>query len=425
MMACFLTHQIYILFFVKNRQINILIDVVLLIKLTYHFMHKIYQVRIIPVLILMLLSTLSQSQTNGFKVTLDAGHGAHDFGAVYEGRIEKNIALAIVLKVGKILEATPQMQVNYTRKTDVFIDLIERANIANRFNANIFVSIHCNANRNTAADGTETYVMGLSKIASNLEAAKKENEVITLEKDYKQKYEGFDPNSPETMIGMTLMQEEYLDNSIALASKIEDSFADLGKKVRGGGVKQAPFMVLHKAYMPRVLIETGFISNTIEGNLLNSEEGQNEIAKAISGAIIRYKKEYFGGGELEVNEELPSQKMQEVVVTETVIIAKTNTPAKVAEQTEIKKLMLTGVSIFKVQLLATQKSIALIPQNFKGLQNVSVVYENNFYKYTYGETANYDDAKRHLQEAISKGYNTAYLIAFKDGEKINIQDAIK
>ncbi|MEY2868350.1 MAG: hypothetical protein RIR01_779, partial [Bacteroidota bacterium] len=129
----------------------------------------------------------SQSDQN-FKVTLDAGHGAHDFGAAYNGHVEKHIALAVVLKVGKILEAYPKIDVIYTRKTDVFIDLVERANIANRANADIFVSIHCNANRNTAADGTETYVMGMTKIASNLEAAKKENSVITLEKDYKRKY---------------------------------------------------------------------------------------------------------------------------------------------------------------------------------------------------------------------------------------------
>ena len=387
-------------------------------------MHKIDQYKIIVTLILLFFSTTGFSQSSNFRVTLDAGHGAHDFGAVYEGRIEKNIALAIVLNVGRILEATPQMQVNYTRKTDVFIDLIERANIANRFNAHIFVSIHCNANRNTAADGTETYVMGLSKIASNLAAAKKENSVITLEKDYKQKYEGFDPNSPETMIGMTLMQEEYLDNSIALASKIEDSFADLGKKIRGGGVKQAPFMVLHKAYMPRVLIETGFISNTTEGNLLNSEEGQNEVAKAIAEAIIRYKKEYFGNGELENQESLPSQIMEQVVVQETapakaVVIPKKN------EVVESKSTIASDKVIFKVQLLATQKKLDLNSKNFKALKNVVSVYENNFYKYTYGETSSYDEAKRQLEEAKSNGFNTAFLIAFKNGEKINIQDALK
>ena len=171
---------------------------------------------------LITISFVTYGQTNNFKVTLDAGHGAHDFGAVYNGHVEKNIALAVVLKVGKLLEANSKVDVTYTRKTDVFIDLVERANIANRADANIFVSIHCNANRNTAADGTETYVMGMNKVASNLEAAKKENSVITLEKDYKRKYEGFDPNSPETMIGLTLMQEEYLDNSISLASKIEN-----------------------------------------------------------------------------------------------------------------------------------------------------------------------------------------------------------
>ena len=266
------------------------------------------KVKVTIAFLLTLFSFCSYGQSNIFKVTLDAGHGDHDFGAVYSGRVEKNIALAVVLKVGAILESTPNFEVIYTRKTDVFIDLIERANIANRAASNIFVSIHCNANKNTAADGTETYVMGMTKVASNLEAAKKENSVITLEKDYQQKYEGFDPNSPETMIGMTLMQEEYLDNSISLASKVEDSFAALGKKIRQGGVKQAPYMVLHKAYMPRILIEMGFVSNTVEGNLINSEDGQNEIARAIADAIISYKTEYFGNVEMDTLETKPAQK---------------------------------------------------------------------------------------------------------------------
>lgn len=388
-------------------------------------MLKIYNKTVVSTLLLLLFSTVVFSQSNSFKITLDAGHGAHDYGAVYEGRIEKNIALSIVLKVGKILEAIPQMEVNYTRKTDVFIDLIERANIANRFNANIFVSIHCNANRNVAADGTETYVMGLSKVASNLEAAKKENSVITLEKDYKQKYEGFDPNSPETMIGMTLMQEEYLDNSIALASKIEDGFADLGKKIRGGGVKQAPFMVLHKAYMPRVLIETGFISNTVEGNRLNSEEGQNEVATAIAGAIVSYKREYFGSDDFPEAGELPSQKAAEKEAEAKVIAVADKAITQANGQLTKKNLAANTEIIFKVQLVATQKSIEVVSKNFKGLDNVSSVFENNFYKYMYGETTNYEEAKQLLQKAKSVGFNNAYLIAFRDGEKINIQDIIK
>lgn len=388
-------------------------------------MHKTYKIKGILTFILILFSLIGYSQSNTFKVTLDAGHGAHDFGAVYEGRIEKNIALAVVLKVGKILEATPQIAVNYTRKTDVFIDLIERANIANRFNANIFVSIHCNANRNTAADGTETYVMGLSKVASNLEAAKKENSVITLEKDYKQKYEGFDPNSPETMIGMTLMQEEYLDNSISLASRVQDAFSDLGKKSRGEGVKQAPFMVLHKAYMPRVLIEMGFISNTAEGNVLNSEEGQNEIARAIAKAIISYKKEYYGNGEVEILEERPSQKINEKPIKNTAIPVQPKSTSQSGESISSKKDIDNSKAVFKVQLSASSKRMDLIPRNFNGLKNISVTYENRLYKYMYGETADYNEAKEQLKEAKEKGYNSAFLIAFKNGEKINIQEAFK
>lgn len=359
------------------------------------------------------MSFCAYSQSNVFKVTLDAGHGDHDFGAVYSGRVEKNIALAIVLKVGKILELNPNVDVIYTRKTDVFIDLVERANIANRANSNIFVSIHCNANKNTTADGTETYVMGLSKVASNLEAAKKENSVITLEKDYKRKYEGYDPNSPESMIGMTLMQEEYLDNSISLASKIEENFEKLGKKLRHGGVKQAPFMVLHKAYMPRVLVETGFVSNPTEGDLLNSEAGQNDIAEAIAQAILSYKREYFGNGNSDADEAKPVKK-------------DTSTPAKpkVTVPVTVAKSAPKG-TFFKVQLIASIKKTPLEPKNFKGLKNVTMIYENNIYKYFYQETSDYETAKKYLQEAKSKGYGASFLVATKDGEKISMQEAVK
>ena len=374
--------------------------------------------------LLTIVSFVSYGQSNLFKVTLDAGHGDHDFGAVYSGRVEKNINLAIVLKVGRLLEQNPKIDVIYTRKTDVFIDLIERANIANRADANIFVSIHCNANKNTAADGTETYVMGMSKVASNLEAAKKENSVITLEKDYKQKYEGFDPNSPETMIGMTLMQEEYLENSISLASKIEDGFAALGKKIRHGGVKQAPFMVLHKAYMPRVLIETGFISNPDEGNDLNSEEGQNEIARAIANAIISYKNEYYGNGTIDNDVERPSQKIIETPIKDTSSPVKPKPNLDVSATKKATKSIEASGVVYKVQLSASTKKIALTPSNFKGLKDISMVSENKYYKYMYGQTPNYNEAKKQLEEAKSKGYDSAYLIAFKNGTKISVQEAL-
>ncbi|WP_396146007.1 N-acetylmuramoyl-L-alanine amidase [Flavobacterium sp.] len=365
------------------------------------------------------------AQANNFKVTLDAGHGDHDYGAVYNGHIEKNINLAITLKVGKILERNSTIDVIYTRKNDIFIDLIERANIANRADANIFVSIHCNANKNTVADGTETYVMGMSKNASNLEAAKRENSVVTLEKDYKQKYQGFDINKPETMLGMTIMQEEFIENSIALAGKIQDRFVqDLGKKSRGGGVKQAPYMVLHKAYMPRVLIETGFISNPVEGAKLDSEEGQQEIAEAIAQAILSYKKDFFDGGDsIEAPIEKPSQRIDNKVPADSNNQKKSDTVEKKNEEkSEVNKLE-KGL-VFKVQISASPKKLELTPDNFKGLKNISCTHDSLFI-YMYGSTSNYDEAKKLLKEAVSKGYDSAFIIALKDGKRVSLKDVIK
>lgn len=385
------------------------------------------KIKLLFFLLLCVISFSGFSQSKKFKVTLDAGHGAHDYGAVYQGHIEKNIALSVVLKVGKILEGQPDFEVNYTRKTDVFIDLIERANIANRANANIFVSIHCNANKNTAAYGTETFLMGMTKNASNLEAAKKENQVITLEKDYKQKYKGFDPNDPGTLIGMTLMQEEYLENSIALASKIQDKFTnDLGKKNRG--LSQAPFMVLHKAYMPRVLIEMGFISNPEEGMILDSEDGQNDVARAISEAIISYKKEYFSVGDSDIVP-ISSPKVNEKPLKDTSTLSRKE--VKIGHQ-EIKKETKEKETkeketriVYKVQISVSGRKLALVPSNFKGLKSITMAQDSKRYYYMYGETTDYEEAKNYLKEAKAKGYNSSFLLAFDNGKKISIKEALK
>jgi len=385
------------------------------------------KIKVLSIIGLLIFSIPGNSQSKKFKVTLDAGHGDHDYGAVYNGHIEKNISLAIALKVGKLLESQPNFEVNYTRETDVFIGLVERANIANRADSNIFVSIHCNANKNTAADGTETYVMGMTKNASSLAVAKNENEVVTLEKDYKQKYNGYDPSSPETLIGLTLMQEDYLNNSIALAAKVEDEFARIGKKIRGGGVKQAPYMVLHKAYMPRVLIETGFVSNPVEGAILDSEEGQNDIANAIAQAIISYKKEYFGNDDGYSEDNRPSKKIVEKPVTDTSNPTKKDdySAKKDTKKDKPKESINENRILFKVQIAASTKKMDLEPSNFKGLKNIEREDTGSINKYFYGQTSDYEEAKNFLTEAKSKGYNSAFIIALKNGKSIPLKDAVK
>lgn len=368
----------------------------------------------ITLLGLILFAGVSHSQNNAkFRVVLDAGHGGNDFGATYHGYVEKNNALNVVLKVGRILENDSGSQVIYTRKTDVFIPLDERADIANKSKADIFVSIHCNANKNQVPSGSETYVMGVTRNASNLEVAKKENEVVTMEKDYKIKYDGYDPNSPESVIGMTVIQEEYLDQSIELAAGIQEGFEEgLGRKSRG--VKQAGFLVLRKIYMPRVLVEMGFVSNKEEGAYLSSDEGQEKIAEAIAKAILDYKKEYFVPGTEEyVPIDRPNTPVKEVV-------QKVDTP-KVQEGNTID----TKGVVFKIQISASAKKMDLTPSNFNGLNTISIEDDGKIIKYFYGNTNKYAEAKKLLDEAKEKGYTSAFIVAYKNGQKLSIQEALR
>ncbi|MFI0489895.1 N-acetylmuramoyl-L-alanine amidase [Flavobacterium sp.] len=360
-----------------------------------------------------ILSFTAFSQSNVFKVILDAGHGGHDAGAHYYGHVEKNIALAITLKVGKILEQNPAIKVIYTRKTDVFVTLKDRANIANKAKASLFVCIHCNANRSPAASGTETYVMGMSRTGMNFEVSKTENSVIFLEDNYKQTYKGFDPNNVETLIGLKLMQENNLANSISFASKIQDNF--INEKLDSRGVKQEPLWVLDASVMPGVLIETGFVSNPTEGNNLDSDEGQNARARAIANAILSYKAEYFGSDNSEISE-IPAKDTASQTKPKLIL---DNSVSKKEDKNKVSE----GI-FYKVQLSASPKKMELSPRNFKGLKNISMESDNKIYKYIYGGTSDYDEAKKQLKEAKSKGYSSAYLIAFKNGEKISVQDAL-
>ena len=369
------------------------------------------KVLVITVLFLSISTVVAQSKTK-FKVVLDAGHGGKDYGNVHHGYIEKKIALAVTLKVGEYLSKDSDFDFFYSRKTDVFVELKDRAIQANKQDANLFVSIHCNAAKNYSAFGTETFVMGLSRSSTNLEVAKNENSVILLEEDYKENYKGFDPNRPESLIGLKILQEEYLNQSIELAAFVEDNFKDnLGKKSRG--VKQAPLWVLDASYMPGVLIEIGFLSNKVEGEYLNTEKGQNEVAKAIADAIFSYKKQYY-----------KTSSGTKSVVTETVKIEETPTVVKEDPVQAIIENVKNGIQ-FKVQLSASSTKIATSPSNFKGLNGVHVEQSGKIYKYLFGSEDSYELAQNKLTEAKNKGFESAFIVAYKDGVKINLSDAIK
>jgi len=356
-----------------------------------------------------------------FKVVLDPGHGAHDFGAVRGNYAEKKIVLDVALKVGELLKKDKNIDLVYTRKTDVFLELRERTEIANREKADIFVSIHANAVANApSATGTETYVMGMSKNASNLEVAKKENAVITLEENYETHYAGYDPSRPESLIGLTLMQEQFITQSIELASKVQTRFTnDANRKNRG--VKQAPYLVLHGAFMPSILIEMGFLSNSEEGAYLNSEEGKNEMARSIANAIIDYKKQYHSA-----SENIPVKEEKQVPKEEPKKVEKPVEPAKTSSIDASKPAVVTKEGVlFRVQVVASSKIVELKSVNFKGLDNITMLKEDSMYKYFYNETTDYNHARKALEVAKNKGYTSAFLVAYKNGKKISIQEAIK
>ena len=365
-------------------------------------------------LFIFLFTITAQSQTKKFKVVLDAGHGGKDYGATYHGNIEKKISLNTVLKVGEILSKESNVEVVYTRKTDVFVELDERANIANRSKGHLFVSMHCNANDNQAAAGNETYVMGVTRNAANLEVAKKENAVVTLESDYKIKYDGFDPKSPESVMGISIMQEENIQQSIDIAGKVQQAFTKFTPN-KNRGVKQAGFLVLRKIIMPRVLIEMGFVSNKTEGAFLNSADGQNKLAEAISKAILEYRDDFF---KLETATTPKKDEPKKDIV-------KKDEPKK----TDVKpstdnKTAVDGVT-FKIQISASGKKLETLPKNFKGLKNISIEKENAIYKYFYGSTTSYSTAKQLLADANAKGYSSSFIVAIKNGKKIKLSEAIK
>jgi N-acetylmuramoyl-L-alanine amidase len=354
------------------------------------------------IIVLTCSSFISRNKTvlsNKFIVVLDAGHGGKDPGKPSKyGYKEKDIALKIVLEIGKQLEKNPNIKVVYTRKTDVFIELAERPKIANRAEADLFVSIHCNAHH-TQAYGTETYVLDVGNTNRNFEVAKAENEVIFLEDNHEVNYGGFDPKSPESFLAISVVQEEYTDQSILLASLIEKNFANKIKR-KSRGVKQASLWVIHQTAMPSVLIETGFVTNKSEGAYLNSKKGQQEISISISKAILDYKDNLYkniAGIPTVYNNEI-ANNVNEDVFTDVV---------------------------FKVQIAASSKSLETKPYNFKGLDIISKEKIGNLYKYFYGNTSDYNEVKRLEDEAKRKGYSSCFIVAYKEGKKVALAEALK
>ena len=339
-------------------------------------------------------------------IVLDAGHGGKDPGALGTGRYsksEKHIALDVTLKLGEYLkEAYPNMKVIYTRTGDTFPTLKDRTKLANNSNADLFVSIHCDSFTRSSARGSSSHVMGLRYTEANLKEEKKENSVIYLEDNYEENYDGFDPNSPESIIAFSLSQTTYLDQSILIAQKIQEQFRERVKRV-DRGVKQTPLWVTRATSMPSVLVELGFISNPDEEDFLNSESGQTYMASAIFRAIKEYKKEL----------EVPANNLENPIVTveekvdSTKFFTKKETPQK-------------GV-IFKVQI-----KTSLQPKEFPTLMDfkVDVFKESNMFKYTIGNEMQLEEAKKIQKIAVENGYKDAFVIAFLNNKKIGVSEAI-
>lgn len=331
-------------------------------------------------------------------LVIDAGHGGKDPGAIGTKAQEKNITLAVALKLGKYVnENFPEIKVVYTRSKDVFIPLDERARIANNNKADLFISIHANWVSNPAIKGTESFVLGLHRSQDNLEVAKKENSVITLEDDYTAKYEGFDPNSTESYIIFELMQNAHLDQSIQFASMVEDQFSTRGGRV-SRGVKQAGFLVIRETAMPSVLVEVGYLTNKEEEAYLLTASGQAETASAIFRAFKEFKTEF----------EAKSQ-----------IVQPNSTTIKPKDETEQNDESI----VFKVQVATSPTKLTPGKGKLKHFADAKMYLDNKLYKYTVGETTKFDEAKQLLKEA-KKTVADAFIVAFEEGKRIPLESAL-
>jgi len=357
-------------------------------------------------------------------VVIDPGHGGREPGAVGRRSMEKDIALAISLKLGNyIKENIEGVEVIYTRETDIFVPLHERARIANENKADLFISIHANSAASRIAEGTETFVMGLHRSQANLEVARRENKSILYEDDYLETYDGFDPNSPEANIIFALYQNAYLEQSLQMASFIQSEFRERARRI-DRGVKQAGFLVLYNITMPGVLVETGFISNPREEEYLMSETGQAHLASAIFRAFRQYKEEQdaLAAARNEYHRPLAYTATQE---TEDLSVTTDNQTEAIQtdhDRTETDHMTASEVS-FRVQFATSSEKRPLDDPVFAGLSGVSFYFHEGLYKYTVGYENTLEAAATIQQEVQKAGFKDAFVVAFKNNERISAAEA--
>lgn len=370
-----------------------------------------------------------------FVVVIDPGHGGRDGGAVRGTYKEKDINLAVAKILGDFIEDNHKdVKVIFTRKKDNFVDLKKRAAIANKAKANLFISIHTNstAAKTTTASGADTYILGLTRSAENLEVAKRENSVILLEDDYSTKYQGFDPKSPESYIIFEFMTNKYMEQSLQFAGFVQKDFKNMAKR-NDRGVRQAGFLVLRETSMPSVLIELGFINNPTEAKYLSSRLGQRSMASAIYSGFKNYKQDFDKrqGNPSYTHNNSKNSEQPEIIVEETIEEEKSTPIIKetVQEKTVIKttvdkkedikevKPKTTNQPEYRVQFLVSDKKLPNNSPLLKGLSPVDYYKEGNNYKYTYGATTNYNEILK-IQKQVRIKFKDAFVIRFKDGQRM-------
>lgn len=394
---------------------------------------------VLAVLFLITQGLVVAAQNKKFTLVIDAGHGGHDAGALGASSKEKNINLNVALAFGNYVERNcPDVKVVYTRKTDVFVTLHERANIANRHKADLFVSIHTNAlPAGKQARGLETYTLGMNRANENFDVAKRENAVILYEKDYEQHYEGFDPNSSESYIMFEFMQDKNMAQSVDLAKMVQKRACSSANR-QNKGVKQAGFLVLRETSMPSCLIELGFITTPQEEQQLNTRECIDALGYGIFQAFVDYRNKYdktiivpFEAPERQVMENQAQERVQkesEGGKTQTAEQEKDNVPRSeskmVNEVPEQKPATDNEAPIFKIQVLTSTTLIRQGDKRLKGLDGVDYYKDGGIYKYTIGASANYNEIYRLRKTMVGK-FPQAFIIAFKGGQRTDVVEAIK